>query len=92
MISVWYFKILFISSWKFSVHSCITLLILVSIFVTVVLNSLLGKPHIFASLRMVSELYLIILFGTCLFFLALCVGFCTLDKRVPSLSIEGPVL
>ena len=64
MISVYYFLIFSVSLFRFSLYSCIVLQTSVSIFMTIISNSLSGKLLVFISLRSFSAVYLVLLFGT----------------------------
>lgn len=80
---------------KCSLCSCIVLLTSASIFMTIVLNFLLGKSLISVSLRNFSEVLVCCFIWNMflyLFFLTLTVDFCALDKTTTFLSPEGVVL
>lgn len=55
VIYVWYFLLIFISWLKCLPCSVIVVLTLLNLFMTIILNSLLGKSLIFVSLRSVFE-------------------------------------
>lgn len=99
MISVWYFTIFSISLLKFSLCSYIFLLILVSIFISVILNSLSAESYNSVSLGSASGdllcSFLWNIFGFLGSFLeyhfpwlSVCVGFCTWHKASIAASLH----